>query len=124
MLIPDLSFYIYPGPCKLNLVHTCIGTTCRATLVAATYIDNSTLYAQTCLATNPYICLYIYIYIYKVSQFVFCDQIPMSLVTRSEWVTKCNGMQNRHVFTSVYDICNGIQDIATSSSWRKNYSRI
>ena len=55
----------------------------------------------------------------SLSQFVFCDQIPMSLVTRSEWVTKCDGKQNRHVFASVYGICSGIRliirDIATSS---------
>ena len=77
--------------------------TCRATFVAATC---RIVYAHTCLVTNP--CC-------NLSQFVFCDQIQMSLVTRSEWVTKCDDIQNRHVFASVYDICNGIREIANSS---------
>ena len=51
----------------------------------------------------------------SLSQVAFCDKIPLSLVTRSEWVQKWDGMQKRHVVFSVYDICNSIRGPTTFS---------
>ena len=56
----------------LSLEHTCIHV---ARLWSQRRVAPCGLYAHTCLATNP--CC-------SLLQLVFCDKIPMSLVTRSE----------------------------------------
>ena len=72
-------------------------------MVAATC---RTLYAHTCRATNP--CRS------SCSATKFpCRWLPERNGLQS--ATNCDGIQNGHVVASVYDICNGIRDIAIYS---------